>query len=96
VLLQQQRLMYQTDKFSKLKAKPFPEELFRMATRCMTDAHATGWSLPTAVHQAVYKHTTATTERVANPLDSHMDSERYWSPNMFGLRALASRPRPCC
>jgi hypothetical protein len=77
--------------FNKLKVKPFPEKLFHLVMRCTADtAHATTWSLPPASHQAICKHTTATTERFANPLDSHLDSERCWSPNkrdkVFGFK----------
>jgi hypothetical protein len=62
-----------------------------MVTRCMNDTTpANGWSLPPGVYKAIHKHTTATAERFANPLNSYMDSERCWSPHkrdkLFGFR----------
>jgi hypothetical protein len=77
--------------FEKLKAKPFPGELFNMVTRCRNETTtASGWSLPPPVYQAICKHTTAKTERFANPLDSHASSERCWSAHkrdqLFGFK----------
>lgn len=68
---------HHADEFNKPKAKPFPEELFCLATRCTTfTTHATSWALRQPCIKQCASIAQPQQSALPNPLDSDMDSER--------------------